>query len=211
MPSARSVRAWRVSKPWMVLAAAQRCRPCYVRGPVDAPPWNLHFVFPFDAGAAHCCLVRLDMAWQRSQVIRPPAVSSLGCFSIQLHLVRGSFDVRRLYCAQDPVSQHLGAVQAHGQTNRLLRPTRVRSASRRASFPGIHFQLIRIWLCGHALLPLPSQGSVAQGMDTGCQSTDGCLAPVFTRYAFGFIDHVPQEPLDGAQVVGSMRRHCAAR
>jgi hypothetical protein len=43
-----------------------------------------------------------------------------------------------------------------------------------------------------SLLPLPSQGSVAQGMDTGCQSTDGCLAPVLRRYAFDFIDHVPK-------------------
>jgi hypothetical protein len=144
MPSVRSVRAWRVSKPWIVLAAAQRCRPSGVLGPVDAPPWNLHFVLPFDAGAAHCCLVRLDMAWQRAQVIRPPAVSSLDCFDIQLHLVRGSFGVRRPYCAQDPVNQHLGAVQAHGQTNRLPRQTRVRSSSRRASFPCIHFQLIRV-------------------------------------------------------------------
>ena len=58
----RSVRAWRVSLPWMVLASAQRFRPSGVLGPVDAPPWNLHFVLPLEAGAQHCSLVGLDLA-----------------------------------------------------------------------------------------------------------------------------------------------------
>ena len=59
--SARSDRTFRVSVPWVVLASAQRCQHSGVLGPVDAPPWNLHFVLPFDAVARHCCFVRCGL------------------------------------------------------------------------------------------------------------------------------------------------------
>ena len=70
----RSTRMARVSQPWVVFACAQRCRPASVFGPVEAPPWKRHLVLPFEAGARHCCFVRLDLAWQRVQVMRPPRV-----------------------------------------------------------------------------------------------------------------------------------------
>jgi hypothetical protein len=49
-PRLRLLRASRFSLPWIVLASAQRCRPSGVLGPVEAPPWYLHFVLPFAAG-----------------------------------------------------------------------------------------------------------------------------------------------------------------
>jgi hypothetical protein len=61
----------------MVLASAQRCRPAWVLGPVLRPPWVLHTRLPLRAGAAHCSFVRLDLAWQRWQVTRPPSVLSV--------------------------------------------------------------------------------------------------------------------------------------
>ena len=61
----------------MVLAAAQRCRPASVLGPVLRPPCVLHTRLPLMAGAAHCSFVRLDLAWQRWQVTRPPSVLSV--------------------------------------------------------------------------------------------------------------------------------------
>ena len=73
----RSIRASRVSRPWMVLASAQRCRPALVLGPVLRPPCVLHTRLPFWAGAAHCSFVRLDLAWQRWHVTRPPSVVSV--------------------------------------------------------------------------------------------------------------------------------------
>jgi hypothetical protein len=73
----RSFRASRVSLPWMVLALAQRCRPASVLGPVLRPPWVLHTRLPLSAGAAHCSFVRLDLAWQRWQMTRPPSVLSV--------------------------------------------------------------------------------------------------------------------------------------
>jgi hypothetical protein len=73
----RSVRTSRVSRPWIVLASAQRCRPASVLGPVLRPPCVLHTRLPLRAGAAHCSFVRLDFAWQRWQVTRPPSVMSI--------------------------------------------------------------------------------------------------------------------------------------
>jgi hypothetical protein len=73
----RWVRASRVSLPWMVLASVQRCRPASVFGPVLRPPCVLHTRLPLRAGAAHCSFVRLDLAWQRWQVTRPPSVVSV--------------------------------------------------------------------------------------------------------------------------------------
>jgi hypothetical protein len=87
----RSVRMERVSRPWIVLASPQRCRPSSVFGPVDLPPCVLQTFFPFRAGARHCCFVRFDLAWQRGQVMRPPRVR-MACsksrgFDMDLHLV----------------------------------------------------------------------------------------------------------------------------
>jgi hypothetical protein len=73
----RSARASRVSRPWIVLASAQRCRPASVLGPVLRPPCVLHTRLPLRAGAAHWSFVRLDLAWQRWQVTRPPSVVSV--------------------------------------------------------------------------------------------------------------------------------------
>lgn len=77
MPSACSARVFRDSNPCTVLAAAQRARPSGVLGPVDAPPWKRHRVFPCDAGARHCWPVRLDFAEHCKQRIRPPAVRNI--------------------------------------------------------------------------------------------------------------------------------------
>ena len=89
----------------MVLASEQRCRPASVFGPVEAPPWKRHLVFPFEAGARHCCFVRLDRAWQRGQVMRPPRVrmvcSKSRGFDMDLHLVWGVKGRERMYSAQD--------------------------------------------------------------------------------------------------------------
>jgi hypothetical protein len=69
----RAARILRVSVPKTVFTMAIRALPSGVLGPVDLPPWKLHTRFPFMAGRPHCCLVRFDSAWQRLQVIRPPA------------------------------------------------------------------------------------------------------------------------------------------
>ena len=82
MAPARSDRTLRVSLPWIVLASAQRCRPCSVRGPVLFPPWLAHLFLPFEAEARHCCLVRLDLAWHWTQRIRPPAVTKVKLFDM---------------------------------------------------------------------------------------------------------------------------------
>ena len=76
-PKLRSFLTSRVSRPWMVLASAQRCRPASVLGPVLRPPCVLHTRLPLRAGAAHCSFVRLDLAWQRWQVTSPPSVVSV--------------------------------------------------------------------------------------------------------------------------------------
>ena len=73
----RSFRASRVSRPWIVLASEQRCRPSLVLGPVLRPPCVLHTRLPLRAGAAHWSFVRLDLAWQRWQTTRPPSVVSV--------------------------------------------------------------------------------------------------------------------------------------
>ena len=73
----RSFRALRVSRPWIVLASAQRCRPASVLGPVLRPPCVLQTRLPLRAGAAHCSFVRLDLAWQRWHVTRPPSAVSV--------------------------------------------------------------------------------------------------------------------------------------
>ena len=85
------MRMERVSLPWFFFTSAQRCRPTSVLGPVETPPWNLHLVFPFDAGARHCCLVRFDLALHWRQVIRPPAVVKVKLFDINLDLNRASY------------------------------------------------------------------------------------------------------------------------
>ena len=53
-PRLRSIRALRVSLPWMVLAA--RLRPSGVLAPTDKLPWNLQTFFETLAGAQHCPL-----------------------------------------------------------------------------------------------------------------------------------------------------------
>jgi len=70
--SARNCLLARVSRLWMVFAAAQRFRPCSVTGPADLPPWNMHTRFPLLAAFWHCILLRFDKAWQRGARIRPP-------------------------------------------------------------------------------------------------------------------------------------------
>ena len=72
----RSVRASRVSWPWIVLASAQSCRPASVLGPVLRPPCVLHTRLPLSAGAPHWSFVRFDLAWQRWQMTLPPSVLS---------------------------------------------------------------------------------------------------------------------------------------
>lgn len=73
----RSFRFVRVSFPWFFLASAQRCRPTSVLGPLLRPPCVLHTRLPLRAGAAHCSFVRLDLAWQRWHMTRPPSVLSV--------------------------------------------------------------------------------------------------------------------------------------
>jgi len=84
----------------MVLASAQRCRPCSVLGPVEAPPWKRHLVFPFEAGARHWMPVLFDLALHCRQVIRPPAVLKVKLFDIGLHLDIGSSGLDFLNCTQ---------------------------------------------------------------------------------------------------------------
>jgi hypothetical protein len=101
----RSARMERVSLPWIILTSPQRSRPASVLGPVEAPPWKRHLVLPFEAGARHCCFVRLDRAWQRGQVMRPPRVrmvcsKSMG-FDMDLHLVWGGRGSAACKCALD--------------------------------------------------------------------------------------------------------------
>ena len=87
----RSARMERVSRPWTVFASAQRSRPASVLGPVDLPPCVLQTLLPFRAGAAHWSFVRLDLAWQRWHVMRPPRVrmvcSKCMGLNMDLHLV----------------------------------------------------------------------------------------------------------------------------
>ena len=63
--ASRLLRIARVSRPWMVLASEQRCRPSGVFGPVEAPPWVLHAFLPCIAAFRHCTPLRFDFAWQR--------------------------------------------------------------------------------------------------------------------------------------------------
>jgi hypothetical protein len=98
----RSVRASRVSRPWVVLASAQRCRPTWDLGPVLRPPWVLQTRFPLRAGAAHCSFVRLDLAWQRWHVTRPPSVAIVCskckvCLDMIYTLCRGSKEGRKFF------------------------------------------------------------------------------------------------------------------
>lgn len=74
IPSARSVRALRVSKPWMFLASAQRCRPSLVLGPVDLPPCMRHIDLPHTAGPLQRMLDLFDLAWHWLHLMRPPRV-----------------------------------------------------------------------------------------------------------------------------------------
>jgi hypothetical protein len=60
----------------VTLAAAQRCLPSSVRGPVDLPPCARQTAFPVMAGALHLSFVRLDRALHWRQTMRPPAVMS---------------------------------------------------------------------------------------------------------------------------------------
>ena len=76
----RLIRIVLVSLPWIVFAAAQRCMPRDVTGPVDLPPWNIQTRFPLEAAFLHCCLLRFDRAWRLKAWIRPPA--SKICFSL---------------------------------------------------------------------------------------------------------------------------------
>jgi len=55
----RSFRVSRVSRPWIVLACAQRFRPAMVLGPVLRPPCVLHTRLPLRGGAAHWGAVTL--------------------------------------------------------------------------------------------------------------------------------------------------------
>ena len=58
----RSVRASRVSRPWIVLASAQRSRPASVLQPVESPPCDLQTALPLIEGALHLCRLRFDIA-----------------------------------------------------------------------------------------------------------------------------------------------------
>jgi hypothetical protein len=60
--SARLRLISRVSRPCMVLACAQRSRPCCVFAPVDAPPCVRHTALPRIAGLQHCTPLRLLLA-----------------------------------------------------------------------------------------------------------------------------------------------------
>ncbi len=105
-PRLRSFRISRVSRPWIVLALAQRCRPASVLGPVLRPPCVLHTRLPLRAGAAHCSFVRLDLAWQRWQVTRPPSVVSVCskckvCVFMVCTRCRGSRGGWNFFCTQD--------------------------------------------------------------------------------------------------------------
>jgi hypothetical protein len=78
----RSVRASRVSRPWIVLAAAQRRRPSLVFGPLNfLPPWNRHRDLFFATGALHLSLVLRDVPSHCLQAIRPPAVKNVVIFA----------------------------------------------------------------------------------------------------------------------------------
>jgi hypothetical protein len=69
-------------------AAAQRCRPASVFGPVPRPPCVLHTRLHLRAGAAHCSFVRLDLAWKRWYVTPPPSVVSV-CSNFEEGVVIG--------------------------------------------------------------------------------------------------------------------------
>ena len=64
----------------MVFAAAQRCLPASVFGPV-LPLCIAHKRFSFIAGALQRCFVSFAVASHRAQVIRPPRVEIYDCFS----------------------------------------------------------------------------------------------------------------------------------
>ena len=115
----RSARMERVSRPWTVFASAHRCRPASVFGPVEAPPWNLHFVLPFEAGARHCCAVRLDVAWHWRHRMRPPAVTKVKLLDIDLHLVWGSRGGQKLINHRTSCAEISGVRQGPHQTGYL--------------------------------------------------------------------------------------------
>ena len=129
----RSVRTSRVSRPWIVLASAQRCRPASVLGPVLRPPCVLHTRLPLRAGAAHCSFVRLDLAWQRWQVTRPPSVLSvcskckvcvfMGCTRCRGSRGEKNFYIRRTSWAGYSFSQprHPNWKPTCRNTNQLLK------------------------------------------------------------------------------------------
>ncbi len=81
-----SARISRVSRPWIVLASAERCRPSLVFAPVDNPPCVRQTALPFMAGARHCCWLRLDVALHCRQVIFPPSVSKILLCSASLDI-----------------------------------------------------------------------------------------------------------------------------
>ena len=89
--SLRFIRFFRVSSPCIVLTFAHRSRPIWVFGPEDLPPWILHFAFPLKAGAPHCCLVRFEVALQRTQRTLPPKVKRYCSICVSLIFRRTSW------------------------------------------------------------------------------------------------------------------------
>ena len=67
----------RVSLPCTVFAAAIRCLPASVLGPVDLPPCMRQTCFPLSAGERHCILVRFDLAAHCRHRMRPPNVRNV--------------------------------------------------------------------------------------------------------------------------------------
>jgi hypothetical protein len=79
--SARFSLISRVSRPWMVFAAAQRFRPCSALRLVEAPPCVWQTALPRIAGLRHCTPLRLERDWLRGTFVVPNAVVMSGSFA----------------------------------------------------------------------------------------------------------------------------------
>lgn len=96
------------------LASAHNCRPRSDVGPQLLPPWKRHFVLPRMAGPPHCSRVRLLLASQRRQKIRPPAVWRV---ESGVHSTRCPHAGRPLTHSQKIVEQGVFTLQLrHGPT-----------------------------------------------------------------------------------------------
>ena len=69
--------------PCMVCALAMRSSPSWVLGPVERPPWCVHFwvLLEFIAGLEHCFPDLTDLAVHRKQRIAPPASVTYSSYS----------------------------------------------------------------------------------------------------------------------------------